>query len=452
MDEKQVLEIIAKAENVGAVELDLSGKGLTSVPPELTRLTNLRWLSLSYNRLTAVPPELAQLTNLQVLYLSNNQLTAVPPEFAQLTNLQGLSLSNNRLTAVPPEIAQLTNLRALDLSRNQLTAVPPKFAQLTNLQRLYLSNNRLTAVPPELAQLTNLQELDLSNNRLTAVPPEVAQLTNLQGLSLLNNRLTGVPPELGQLEKLERLELSGNPLVSPPPEVVEQGTQAILAYLRGLAKAEKRKWEAKLLVVGEPGVGKTELVKALQGEQFGGETATQGVQVRTLEVKHPAEVGITMRLNLWDFGGQEIQHATHQFFYSERALFMLAWNARENYEQAKLNMWLELIQARASIPGDETSGREERKASVLLVATHCDLWKPDIPHEELKRQFPRIRFLAMQNVSNKTRRGIDELRAAMAEAAAELPLMGTRWPADWQKAEDELANPTSRIRLRFGFS
>jgi len=317
---------------------------------------------------------------------------------------------------------------------------------------LDLSGKNLTTVPPELAQLTNLQRLDLSGNQLTTVPPELAQLANLQELHLHKNQLATVPPELGWLEKLERLELSGNPLVSPPPEVVKQGTKAVLTYLRDLAKAERRKWEAKLLVIGEAGVGKTELVKSLQGEQFGGETATQGVQVRTLEVEHPREAGVTMRLNLWDFGGQEIQHATHQFFYSDRALFILAWNARENYEQAKLNTWLELIQARASVPGDETSRREERKASVLLVATHCDLWKPDVPYEELRKQFPRIRFLGMLNVSNKTRRGIDDLCAALANAGAELPLMGTRWPADWQKAEDELANRVQSRQSRMSLS
>ncbi|NIN06216.1 MAG: GTPase, partial [Armatimonadetes bacterium] len=381
----------------------------------------------------------AQLKSLVWLDLSDNQLATVPPELVQLKNLQKLDLSSNELTAVPLEIAQLTNLQALNLSGNRLTSMPPEIAQLANLQRLYLHNNQLTTVPGAIARLVNLRWLSLSNNQLTAVPAEIIRLTHLETLSLSKNELTWVPPELGRLVKLTHLELTGNPLVSPPPEVVKEGTQAILAYLRGIMKAERRKWEAKLLIVGEAGVGKTELVKALHGEQFGSETATQGVQVRTLEVNHPSEPNVTMRLNLWDFGGQEIQHATHQFFYSERALFVLAWNARENYEQAKLNAWLELIQARASIPSDETSAGEQGKAPVLLVATHCDLWKADIPYEELKKQFPRIRFLGIHDVSNKTRRGIDGLRDAIARASAELPLMGTRWPAAWQKAEDELS-------------
>lgn len=30
----------------------------------------------------------------------------------------------------------------------------------------------------------------------------------------------------------------------------------------------------------------------------------------------------TVRLHVWDFGGQEIQHATHQFFLTRSEVFM----------------------------------------------------------------------------------------------------------------------------------
>lgn len=219
--------------------------------------------------------------------------------------------------------------------------------------------------------------------------------------------------------------------------VVEKDMVALLGSAHKIAERERERYEAKLLIVGEANTGKTELVKAFYGEEFGGETATQGVLIRPLKLKHPEKPGVEMRLNLWDFGGQEIQHATHQFFYSERTLFLLVFNARENYEKAKLNDWLELIQARASVQAENKSGKEGWRVPVLLVATHCDLWRPDIPYNELQSQFSGIDFLGMVKVSNKPSRwGIKELLERLAVEASKLPYMGMDWPKDWQRFED----------------
>ncbi len=76
--------------------------------------------------------------------------------------------------------------------------------------------------------------LDLSELKLTQLPPEIGQLSNLKELRVFLNPLTELPATIGQLRNLKKLFLNGNPLQTPPPEIVQQGTQAILAYLRGL--------------------------------------------------------------------------------------------------------------------------------------------------------------------------------------------------------------------------
>ncbi|MFB8792263.1 MAG: COR domain-containing protein [Potamolinea sp.] len=382
-------------------------------------------LSLKNNRLTSLPREIAQLTNLVELSLRNNQLTNLPREIAQLTNLELLSLSNNRLTSLPREIAQLTNLEVLSLSNNQLTNLPGEIAQLTNLKRLSLHDNQLTSLPREIAQLTNLTELSLHDNQLTSLPREIAQLTNLEVLYLSDNQLTSLPREIGQLTNLTWLSLDHNPLTSPPPEIVQQGTQAILAYLRQQMEGSQRQWVSKLLVVGEGGVGKTSLLRALRKEAFDTqESTTHGIEIRSLELAHPTEANVTMHLNTWDFGGQEIYHATHQFFLTNRSLFLLAWNARLGFEQGKLYYWLDTIQALAP------------ESPVLLVATHIDSRKPDLPLAELKAKYPQI--LGHCEISNRLGIGIPTLREEIAEAAAKLPLMGETWPTTWLNAANTI--------------
>src|SRR6187397_2422076 len=78
-------------------ELNLTGLGLSRLPPEIHQLTNLTVLSLHDNQLGLLPPEIGQLTNLTTLSLSSNQLSTLPPEIGQLTNLTTLSLNNNQL-------------------------------------------------------------------------------------------------------------------------------------------------------------------------------------------------------------------------------------------------------------------------------------------------------------------------------------------------------------------
>ncbi|MFC1715730.1 COR domain-containing protein [Candidatus Poribacteria bacterium] len=336
-----------------------------------------------------------------------------------------LDLSGNELTELPSEIGQLTSLTRLDLRSNKLTELPPEIGQLTSLTSLFLSNNELTELPPEIGQLTSLLSLFLRNNQLTELPPEIGQLTELMSLHLINNKLTELPPEIGQLTLSTSLELDENPLISPPPDVVKQGTKAILTYLQGQMESSRRQWVSKLLVVGEGGVGKTCLLRALQGEPFDPESeTTHGVKIELLGLEHPTEADVTMQLNCWDFGGQQIYHATHQFFLTSRSLFLLVWDTRSGYRKSKLYEWMDTIQARAP------------ESPVLIVAAHIDERDADLPLGELQKQYSQI--VGHCKVSNKTGEGVEELREAITGIAAKLPLMGQNWPAHWLDAADAI--------------
>jgi Leucine-rich repeat (LRR) protein/GTPase SAR1 family protein len=406
--------------------LYLGGNQLGSLPAEIRQLTNLTEFHLNSNQLTSIPKELGGLKNLNILNLGYNKLTRIPKELSQLKNLRdGLNLHGNQLTSIPKELGYLTNLETLLLAQNRLTSIPRELCQLKNLTDLSLHENQLTSIPKELGQLANLSKLWLDGNQLTTVPKELGQLTNLTVLTITRNQLTSVPVELGQLKNLENLDLEDNLLESPPPEVVKQGTKAILAYLRELEKCGKRQWVSKLLFVGEGGVGKTSLLRALRGEEFiEGMETTHGIGVDKLKLAHPKEKNITMDLNTWDFGGQQIYHATHQFFLTNRALFVLVWDARHGWEAGKLYQWLDRIQAKAP------------ESPVIIAAAHNDERDADLPLEDLRKKYPQIK--GHYKVSNKTGAGIAEFTEELAKEAAGLPLMGGGWPATWLDAANEI--------------
>ena len=62
--------------------------------------------------------------------------------------------------------------------------------------------------------------------------------------------------------------------------------------------------------------GKTSLVKRLVNDIFDDqERKTPGIKITNWLV--PINGGDDIRLNIWDFGGQEIMHSTHQFFLTQ---------------------------------------------------------------------------------------------------------------------------------------
>ena len=426
--------LISRAEYDGqgnVTALDLSGLQLTRLPAEIAQLADVSVLNLSENLLTSLPPEIGRLDNLRDLNLSENRLTALPVEIGRLTELKFLTLWGNKLANVPAEIGSLHNLQELDLSENQLTSLPSEIGRLINLQFLYLWQNRLRTLPPEIGQLRKLQGLFLSQNQIEELPPQISGLKKLQDLDLSINRVMALPLQATQLGDLKSLSVEGNPLRTPPPEIAGRGLSDIVEYLQALSQGSETRYEAKLVLVGEGATGKTSLLRALRGDAFvEGLATTHGIEVQRYSLEHPYRPSERITLNVWDFGGQQIYHTTHQFFMTKRSLYLLVWNARGDTEQARLDHWLAKIHVLA--PG----------APVMLVATHLDESPANLDYQRFKEAYPQL--VGSVSVSNKDSTGVSELKALIAQEAAKLPLMEQQWPKTWVAAETALRGNAKR--------
>ncbi|WP_287244858.1 MULTISPECIES: leucine-rich repeat domain-containing protein [unclassified Okeania] len=249
---------------------------------------------------------------------SDKKLTEILNKVLELELLEVLNLSSNKLTKLPDSITKLTNLTILDLSRNQLTTLPDSITKLTNLTTLYLSANKLTKLPDSITKLTNLTILDLSRNQLTTLPDSITKLTNLT-----------------------TLYLSRNPLETPPIEITEKGIEAIREYLQQIKEeGTDYLYEAKLLIIGEGGAGKTTLANKIQNPDYKlqEEDSTKGIEVH--QWNFPTKNEHEFQMNIWDFGGQEIYHATHQFFLIKRSLYILVADTRN--EDTDFYYWLNI--------------------------------------------------------------------------------------------------------------
>jgi len=405
--------------NQNVTGLYLNYTGLKEFPLIIMQLKNLTELYLYYNQLSTLPGEIYQLKNLTKLYLYNNQLSTLPGEITQLKNLTVLDLSGNQLTGVPGEITQLKNLTKLYLYSNQLAGIPGEISRLKNLTKLYLSNNLLSTLPGEITWLENLTELGLSLNHLTRIPGEITWLENLTKLDLRDNKLTSLPEEITKLNLEIKWEdefytekginLYNNPLESPPVEIVKKGRDAVIEYFKSLEEGELPLNEVKVLLVGDGGAGKTSLVKQLLGDSFDkNEPQTHGINIRDWNVED-------INVHFWDFGGQEIMHATHQFFLSKRSLYILVLDGRK---EEKTEYWLKHIE---SFGGD---------SPVLVVLNKMD----ENPGFDVNRRFLQEKYKGIEGfypISCKKKKGIEEFKESLDRALNDVEILKTTWPKRW---------------------
>ncbi|WP_413173506.1 COR domain-containing protein [Anabaena azotica] len=418
----QVLEALAKLTNL--TRLNLSNNQITEIPEALAKLTNLTRLDLSGNQITEIPEALAKLTNLTWLDLSGNQITKIPEALAKLTNLTWLNLSNNQINKIPEALAKLTNLSWLNLSNNQINEIPEAITKLTNLTWLYLNSNQITQIPEAIAKLTDLTLLDLSGNQITQIREAIAHLTNLTQIDLRNNQITQIPEAIAYLTNLTQIDLRNNQITQIPLEILNTNdAKEIFNYLRQIRTSETRPLhEAKLLLIGQGSVGKTSLIERLIRNQYDkNQSQTDGLNVETWNVPVDSK---DIRLNVWDFGGQEIYHATHQFFLTKRSLYLLVCNCRTSEEENRIEYWLKLI---------ESFGGQ---SPVIIVGNKKDEQPLDINRKALREKYPNIQAIIETSCLNNI--GIDELRTAIFQQIANLKEVYDLLPLSWFEVKQQL--------------
>ncbi len=131
-----------------------------------------------------------------------------------------------------------------------------------------------------------------------------------------------------------------------------------------------------------------------------------------------------IKLNIWDFGGQEIMHATHQFFLTKRSLYLLVLDARLTQEENRVEYWLKIIQ---SFGGE---------SPVLIVGNKTDQHPLDIDRTGLQKKYPNI--VGILETSAATGAGIEALKAEIAKQVDTLPHVRDLLPETWFTVKSKL--------------
>jgi len=472
-------KLFSKNENGDITGLNFDKEKISNIS-SLANLKELKILSLNSTQVNDVST-LKGLVNLTELDLSNTQVSDVS-DLKELTNLQILHLSSTQVNDVS-DLKGLTNLQILVLGNTQVSDVSD-LKELTNLTHLFLYETQVSDVS-DLKELKNLFQLYLSDTQVSDISA-LKELNKLQTLDIRNCKIETIPIEIA--EKFEftkwedtwesdKISLYGNPIEDfLPPEIINKGQKAVITYLQ--SKGIERDWirrdwlkeelerstnskpveeerirgirdtrppsvltrltlsyhgvaplnEAKTLIIGAGGSGKTSLMRQLMNQKFNPkEDQTHGIRILKHRIDYKDEENTKIDVHFWDFGGQEINHATHQFFYSKRSLYVLVLDARQE-QQAEY--WLKYIE---SFGGN---------SPVLVVLNKID----ENPAFEVNRRFllekyPNIKQSEnFYRVSCSTGEGIAALREAVHGALYDLDLRKMELAPSWFAVKEALTN------------
>ena len=172
---------------------------------------------------------------------------------------------------------------------------------------------------------------------------------------------------------------------------------------------------AKVVLVGDTGVGKTGLSLVLSGRPFQATDSTAGRQVwelGTSEDEVPGEHRRTRETLLWDLAGQPGHRIIHQLHLSEVAVALVVFDARsETNPLAGVVHW-----ERALCAAHQRQGDEAVPLTKFLVSARADRGGVPVSKERLDELIKEYSFAAYYATSAKEGWRIDELRAAIERA------------------------------------
>jgi len=178
--------------------------------------------------------------------------------------------------------------------------------------------------------------------------------------------------------------------------------------------------------VGEGETGKTTLANKIVNPkcELPNCDDTRGIDIipYSFEFLNQENKSQEFRMNIWDFGGQEIQYTTHQFFLTKRSLYILLVDSRK--ENANLNYWLNVVELLSE------------NSPILIVKNEKNNLKAQINETALKGRFDDLK--AVLDTNFKTNRNLDNILRDIKHYISRLTHIGERLPKTWTKVRKVL--------------
>lgn len=349
--------------------------------------------------------------DLEDLLIQNIELESL--EFLKpLNKVKRLFLGDNNISDISP-ISEMSKLSSFCAWDNQIIDISP-LSKLPELEELYIQENRVKDIGP-LSQLNSLKIIFANGNNISKVPYELIRINNIYV-----NEFHATSIRTG-------LYLKNNPLTSPPLSVVKSGFETVKSYFEnGVKYGVKPLSEGRIIFVGDGAAGKSSLINRILYKSFNENKAqTNGIAIEPWSLTNGDR---SLKFNFWDFGGQEVQHAVHKFFFTSGCLYVLVLDNRKEEEP---EYWLQQI---------ETLGGS---APVMVIFNKFDENRTEsVDRKFLKEKYNNI--VGFYDVSCKTAYGLEAFIEKLKQHASQLISINDEFPGNWFNIKLDIESRTAK--------
>jgi GTPase SAR1 family protein len=219
--------------------------------------------------------------------------------------------------------------------------------------------------------------------------------------------------------------------INAPDEIKKKGMASVGHYLEELGDSDvERLNEARIIILGEKGAGKTSLARRLvdiTAKMPNENESTEGVTVLQWRI-NDNEFGGHMHVHVWDFAGHTITHAAHRCFMSSRALYIYVYDGRVEHNN-RPEYWLEQIKIYS---GDSPA---------LFLINEKDGHKPLIEKKTLKDDYPFVSGYYNVNIGDLNTANLEAFRQSVIKMVRNNPAWNNQeMRADAYRIKEDLRN------------
>lgn len=349
-------------------ELDIESCSFYKFPLNFCYFNNLHILKMKFLAIDSLPDSFENLINLTELTIKLCCFKEFPNCLFKLVKLQNLTFNafENTLVLLKDDLNKCFDenwkiFQKFGLNKQKFMSIVKNHQEENFIKKeLFEFIPCLSEISFQLASMMNISKnltfLELSYQNFAIIDDTIAILYNLRVLLLKSNEnLQEITPKICRLPLIS-LKIENCPLLKTPPmEIVKNGMEEIMNYMKRLLESSVECKRTKLMVVGLGGAGKTSLINRFLkiDEKNDKPKITDGILIKNWSIN-------SIEYSIWDFAGQTVYYNTHQFFISNRAVYLLLWNVRLGYQHAGLDFWLNSIKCHAP------------KAPVFVIGSHID--------------------------------------------------------------------------------